>query len=171
MTDSGSLRVHTSIIPPHDHTSVRRDPVALHQGDGHTRTGFAVVTNLGRATCAPTSPDRGGPTTPGGTRHIPLPPSQPPQTRSTLQRERWSANICSPGIGPSRRGERRWTLHLRHMTANGSSTPAPHASDSLRNPAGSGEGGGGVPWPPHDNISRRGALQNPRQATAPRLGA
>ena len=65
-------------------------------------------------------------------------PSQPPQTRSTLQRERWSANICSPGIGPSRGGERRWTLHLWHMTANGSSTPAPHASDSLRNPAGSG---------------------------------
>ena len=72
----------------------------------------------------------------------PLPPSQPPQTRSTLQRERWSANICSPGIGPSRGGERRWTLHLWHMTANGSSTPAPHASDSLRNPAGSGGGGG-----------------------------
>ena len=75
--------------------------------------------------------------------HVTSPsPSQPPQTRSALQRERWSANICSPGIGPSRRGERRWILHLRHMTANGSSTPAPHASDSLRNPAGSGGGGG-----------------------------
>ena len=102
--------------------------------------------------------------------HVTSPsPSQPPQTRSALQRERWSANICSPGIGPSRRGERRWTLHLRHMTANGSSTPAPHAADSLRNPAGPG-GGGGVLWPPHVNISRRAALQNLRQATAPRLG-
>ena len=50
-----------------------RDPVPLHQRNGHTRTGLAVVTNLGRATFAPTSPDRGGPTTPGGTRHIPFP--------------------------------------------------------------------------------------------------
>ena len=91
----------------------------------------------------------------------PLPPSHPPQTRSTLQRERWSANICSPGIGPSRRGERRWTLHLQHMTANGSSTPAPHASDSLRNPAGPGGGGGGVLWPPQQYLPEGGTAVPP----------
>jgi hypothetical protein len=47
-----------------------------------------------------------------GIHHSPSPPSPTSaDSEHPSRRETWSANICSPGNGPSRGGERRWILH------------------------------------------------------------
>ena len=88
-----------------------------------------------------------------GIHHSPSPPSPTSaDSEHPSRRETWSANICSPGNGPSRGGERRWTLHPTNMTATGSSTPAPY----------------GRHWLLHNDISIPGGSPRQRHHPTPR---